>query len=220
MKVWPRVRSAHAVLSKRGTRFPTGRGFDVRVFAVCQDELVIRSLDEVLLPSFEVDFLVESRPLARRLHDAGIAITAGDPRRVDTYLKADITPNTCFIVEDNGRRSIKKIVDAVRDAGGTLIYVLHTGKRGGQRPRRRARRRRRSRTSSCRTAAADPGHRAEPIDDARARPAVPALFRRRRPRPDPAPQRSRPRRAGQRSRAAQPAAPDEDDGDHRRDARA
>jgi len=99
----------------------------VRVFAICQDELVIRSLDEVLLPSFEVDFLVESKPLARRLHDADIAVTTGDPRRIDTYIKADISPNTCFIVEDNGRRSIRKTLGAVRDAGGTLIYVLHTG---------------------------------------------------------------------------------------------
>ena len=102
----------------------------MRVLAICQDELVIRSLDEVLLPSFEVDFLVESRPLARRLHDGGIEVTAGDTRRVDTYLKADITPSTCFIVEDTGKRSIKKTLDAIRDAGGTLIYVLHTGKRG------------------------------------------------------------------------------------------
>ncbi|PYR76972.1 MAG: hypothetical protein DMF86_10715 [Acidobacteria bacterium] len=102
----------------------------MRVFAICQDELVIRSLDDVLLPSFEVQFLVESRPLARRLHDAGIEVTTGDPRRVDTYLKADIAPNTCFIIEDNGRRGVRKIIDAARDAGGTLIYVLHTGKRG------------------------------------------------------------------------------------------
>ena len=95
----------------------------MRVLAICQDELVIRSLDEVLLPSFEVDFLVESRPLARRLHDAGIDVTVGDPRRVDTYLKADISPNTCFIIEDTGRRSIKKVLDAVRDSGGTLGSV-------------------------------------------------------------------------------------------------
>ena len=99
----------------------------MRVFAICQDELIIRSLDEVLQPSFEVDFLVESKPLARRLHDAGIPITAGDPRRVDTYLKADISPNTAFIIEDSGRRSIRKIISAVRDAGGTLVYVLRTG---------------------------------------------------------------------------------------------
>jgi nanoRNase/pAp phosphatase (c-di-AMP/oligoRNAs hydrolase) len=104
----------------------------VRVFAICQDELVIRSLDDVLLPSFDVDFLVESRPLARRLHDAGIQITAGDPRRIDTYLKADISPSTCFIIEDNGRRSVHKIVSAVRDAGGTLIYVVHTGPRNAR----------------------------------------------------------------------------------------
>jgi nanoRNase/pAp phosphatase (c-di-AMP/oligoRNAs hydrolase) len=98
----------------------------MRVLAICQDELVIRSLDTVLLPSFEVDFLVESRPLARRLHDAGVDATAGDPRRIDTYLKADISPSTCFIVEDNGRRSVKRVLSAIRDAGGTLVYVLHT----------------------------------------------------------------------------------------------
>lgn len=100
----------------------------MRVLAICQDELVIRSLDDVLLPSFEVGFLVESRPLARRLHDAGIEVTTGDPRRLETYLKADISPNTCFIVQDTGRRSVKKILDALRDAGGTLVYVLHTAK--------------------------------------------------------------------------------------------
>jgi nanoRNase/pAp phosphatase (c-di-AMP/oligoRNAs hydrolase) len=101
----------------------------VRVLAICQDELVIRSLDDVLLPSFEVDFLVESRPLARRLHEAGIQISAGDPRRVDTYLKADISPSTCVIVQNNGRRSVRRILSAIRDAGGTLTYVLHTGPR-------------------------------------------------------------------------------------------
>jgi nanoRNase/pAp phosphatase (c-di-AMP/oligoRNAs hydrolase) len=104
----------------------------VRVFAICQDELLIRSLDAVLLSSFEVDFLVDSRPLARRLHDAGLQVITGDPRRVDTYLKADISPSTCFIIEDNGRRSVKKLVSAIRDAGGTLIYLLHTGSKGGK----------------------------------------------------------------------------------------
>ena len=81
----------------------------------------------MLVPSFEVDFLVESRPLARRLHDAGIHIGSGDPRRIDTYLKADLSPSTCFIVQNSGRRSIRKILAAIRDAGGTLTYVLHTG---------------------------------------------------------------------------------------------
>jgi nanoRNase/pAp phosphatase (c-di-AMP/oligoRNAs hydrolase) len=84
-------------------------------------------LDEVLLPSFEIEFLVESKTMARRLSDAGVQIAAGDPRRTDTYLKADISPNTCIIIEDNGRRSLRKMLDAIHDAGGALIYVLGVG---------------------------------------------------------------------------------------------
>jgi nanoRNase/pAp phosphatase (c-di-AMP/oligoRNAs hydrolase) len=99
----------------------------MRCLAVCQDELVIRMLDEILLPGFEIEFIIEQRPLARRLHDAGISVIAGDPRRTDTFLKADLGPGTCVIVEDNGRRSPKRILEAVRDAGGTLIYVLGIG---------------------------------------------------------------------------------------------
>ena len=99
----------------------------MRCLAVCQDELVIRMLDEILLPGFEVEFIIENRPLARRLHEAGVTVTAGDPRRTDTYLKADIGPSTCVIIEDNGKRSLKKILEAVRDAGGALVYVLGIG---------------------------------------------------------------------------------------------
>lgn len=99
----------------------------MRCLAVCQNELVIRMLDEILLPSFEVDFLVESKPLARRLHEAGLNVTAGDPRRTDTFVKADISPNTCIVLEDNGRRSLRKIIESVRNAGGTLIYALGVG---------------------------------------------------------------------------------------------
>src|SRR5471032_2088779 len=99
----------------------------MRCLAVCQDELVIRMLDEILLPGFEVEFIVESRPSARRLHDARVNVTVGDPRRTDTYLKADLGPGTCVIIEDNGRRGLKKILEAVRDAGGTLVYVLGMG---------------------------------------------------------------------------------------------
>jgi nanoRNase/pAp phosphatase (c-di-AMP/oligoRNAs hydrolase) len=84
-------------------------------------------LDEILLPGFEVEFIIENRPLARRLQEAGVTVTAGDPRRTDTYIKADIGPSSCVIIEDNGRRSLKKILDAVRDAGGTLVYVLGIG---------------------------------------------------------------------------------------------
>lgn len=99
----------------------------MRCLAVCQDELVIRMLDEILLPGFEVEFIVENKPVARRLHDAGVKVVAGDPRRTETYLKADLTPSTCVIIEDNGRRSLNRTLSAVRDAGGSLIYVLGIG---------------------------------------------------------------------------------------------
>src|SRR6185436_2820694 len=84
-------------------------------------------LDEILLPGFEVEFIVESKPAARRLHEGGVNVVAGDPRRTDTYLKADLTPGTCVIIEDNGKRSLKKVLSAVRDAGGALVYVLGIG---------------------------------------------------------------------------------------------
>jgi nanoRNase/pAp phosphatase (c-di-AMP/oligoRNAs hydrolase) len=99
----------------------------MRCLAICQDELVIKVLDEILLPGFEIEFLVESRTLARRLADAGVHITAADLKRKDTYHKADISPGTCVIVEDNGKRGLKRILDNVRDAGSTLIYVLGVG---------------------------------------------------------------------------------------------
>jgi nanoRNase/pAp phosphatase (c-di-AMP/oligoRNAs hydrolase) len=98
----------------------------VRALAICQDELVIRTLAEVLAPTFDVEFLVENRTLARRLHEADLHVWTGDPKRLDTYLKADLSPSTCVIVEDSGRRSVARMVDAIRDAGGTLVYVLRT----------------------------------------------------------------------------------------------
>src|SRR4026208_1658136 len=99
----------------------------MRCLAACQTELAIRMLDEILLPSFEVEFLVESKPLARRLHDSGLNVTCGDLKRTDTYLKADLTPGTCVVVEDNGRKSIRKVLESIWDAGGTLVYVLGVG---------------------------------------------------------------------------------------------
>jgi len=90
-------------------------------------------LDSVLLPSFDVEFLVESRPLARRLHEPGLALSIGDLRRTDTYVKADLSPSTCIIVEDTGRKTLKHVLEAIRDAGGTLIYVLGMGTSPGDR---------------------------------------------------------------------------------------
>src|SRR4029079_8744693 len=105
-----------------------GRGLPgMRCLAACQTELAIRMLDEILLPSFEVEFIVARKPLARRLHDSGLNVIYGDLRRTDTYVKADLTPGTCVVVEDNGRKSLKKVLEAIYDAGGTLVYVLGVG---------------------------------------------------------------------------------------------
>jgi nanoRNase/pAp phosphatase (c-di-AMP/oligoRNAs hydrolase) len=100
----------------------------VRALAVCQDELVIRLLHRVLSGAFEVDFLVEGRSLGRRLLDDGIPVTVADPTKVDSYLRADLSPTTCVIVEDTGRRGLKRVVTAIRDAGGSLLYVLRGSK--------------------------------------------------------------------------------------------
>jgi nanoRNase/pAp phosphatase (c-di-AMP/oligoRNAs hydrolase) len=99
----------------------------MRCLAVCQTELLIRMLDEALEPSFDVEFLVESKPLARKLHDDDLNVFSGDPRRTDTYLKADVTPATCVVVEDTGKRSLRKVLEAIRDAGATLVYVIGIG---------------------------------------------------------------------------------------------
>jgi nanoRNase/pAp phosphatase (c-di-AMP/oligoRNAs hydrolase) len=99
----------------------------MRCLAVCQDELVIRMLDQILSPSIEVDFLVESRALARKLQDAKLPVTEGDIRRTDTYIKADISPQTIVIVEDAGKKNLARVIESIRDAGGLLIYVLGVG---------------------------------------------------------------------------------------------
>jgi nanoRNase/pAp phosphatase (c-di-AMP/oligoRNAs hydrolase) len=101
--------------------------------AVCQTELVARLLDSALATSFETEFLVESRALARALHDDGFHVGTGDPRRTDTYLKLDLTPTTCVLVEDGGRPALRKSLAAIRDAGATLVYVLGVGPAGGTR---------------------------------------------------------------------------------------
>lgn len=99
----------------------------MKCLAVCQNELVMRTLHQVLVPSFDVEFLVENPTVARRLHDAGLSVTVANLGRCDSYVRADVSPTTCVIIEDTGRRSLKRMVDAVRDAGGTLTYILSTG---------------------------------------------------------------------------------------------
>ena len=98
----------------------------MRCLAVCHTELVVRLLDAVLTPGYELDVMVEGPALASRFHNASFSVTVGDAKRVDTYVRADLTPGTCVIVEDNGRRSLRKVIQAIRAAGGTLIWVFGT----------------------------------------------------------------------------------------------
>jgi nanoRNase/pAp phosphatase (c-di-AMP/oligoRNAs hydrolase) len=90
-------------------------------------------LATALASSFESEFLVESRPLARKLHEAGLNVSAGDLTRTDSYLKVDLSPTTCVVVEDNGRPGLKKRLSAISDAGATLIYVIGMGTNAGTR---------------------------------------------------------------------------------------
>jgi nanoRNase/pAp phosphatase (c-di-AMP/oligoRNAs hydrolase) len=102
----------------------------MRCLAVCHTELVVRLLEATLSANYELDVLVEGPVLASRFHSingkVGFGVTVGDAKRVDTYVRADLTPATCVIVEDNGRRSLRKVLQAIRAAGGTLIWVLGT----------------------------------------------------------------------------------------------
>ncbi len=99
----------------------------MRCLAVCQTELVGRLLYAVLSPRVDLELVVESRALARRLHDAGATVVTADPKRVDTFVKADLLPTTSVIIEDAHQRNLRKVLDAVRHAGGALVYVLGTG---------------------------------------------------------------------------------------------
>jgi hypothetical protein len=93
----------------------------MKCVAVCQDETVVRILAKALPSSFETEFIVEDRLLARRLGECGITAHVGDSRKVDTYLKVEVDPSTCVLVEDTGRRSPHRTIETIRDAGGTLI---------------------------------------------------------------------------------------------------
>ena len=48
--------------------------------------------------------------------------------------KADVTAATIVIIEDNGKRGLRRILRAVIDAGAILVYVLSVESR----PRRRS----------------------------------------------------------------------------------
>jgi len=98
----------------------------VRCVAVCHTELVVRLLKAVLAPSAELDVLVESPALARKLEDPNLTVSVDEAGRMDSYVKLGISPVTPVFIEDNGRRGLRKVLEAARGAGGTLIYVIGT----------------------------------------------------------------------------------------------
>ena len=55
----------------------------------------------------------------------GVSATVADPVRVDAYVRADSHRPPSVIVEDTGKQQLKRVVTAIRDAGGSLLYILH-----------------------------------------------------------------------------------------------
>src|SRR5688572_33140326 len=70
--------------------------------------------------------MVESPALARKVGDSTLPVSVDEAARIDSYVKLGISPVTPVFIEDNGRRGLRKVLEAVRGAGGTLIYVLGT----------------------------------------------------------------------------------------------
>ena len=99
----------------------------MKCFVVCQNEFLIRLLSNTLPSPFEVEFIVDDEQLAHRLLDGDISVHVGNPSRVDTYLRAGVDPVTCVLVEDCTRSSTRRMTEAIRDAGGNLIYLLDVG---------------------------------------------------------------------------------------------
>ena len=96
----------------------------MRCVAICQTTQVARNLWKALVPDIDVEVIVKSRTLYRQLHNEGVSVRVADPRRIDSYVKCDVGPATCVILEDDGQHSIKRPLRAILDAGAVLVYVL------------------------------------------------------------------------------------------------
>ena len=99
----------------------------MRCLAVCHDELLVRTLQVLLPQGIDVGFIVTQRPLAKRLHDEGADVTLGDPTRTATWLAADIGPTTCVLIEDSPIHKPARMLEAARDAGADLMYLIGLG---------------------------------------------------------------------------------------------
>ena len=100
----------------------------MKCLAVCQTALVARNLHQALTTSLQIRFLVKDRSLARQLTALGISVRADDPSKAASYRRLDVDSDTCVIVEDDGRRSLRGTLRTIRDCGVTLVYVLSVGR--------------------------------------------------------------------------------------------
>ena len=101
--------------------------------AVCRDVLIVKALHRALAANLDLVFLIGDRTAARRLESAGIPARMADPRLEKSYLEAGLTPTTCVIVEDDAKRDLRPVLEAVTGAGATLVYVLSIGDRSRSR---------------------------------------------------------------------------------------
>ena len=101
--------------------------------AVCRDVLIVKALHRALASNLDLQFLIGDKAAARRLESAGIDARVADPGREKSYLDAGLTAATCVIVEDDGKRDLRPVLQAVSGAGATLVYVLCTGGRSRSR---------------------------------------------------------------------------------------
>lgn len=96
----------------------------MRCVAVCQTTQVARNLWEALVPDVDFEVIVKNRTLFRQLHNDGVSVRVADPWRIDSYVKCNVGPATCVILEDDGQHSVKRPLRAILDAGAVLVYVL------------------------------------------------------------------------------------------------
>ena len=192
----------------------------MRCLAVCQDELVIRMLDEILLPGFEVEFIVENRPLARRLHDAGVTVTVGDPAPHRHLPQGRHRPQ--HLRHHRRQRQAQPARRSSRRSATPAARWSTSSASAPRRPRKRAEEFHAEFPDVAYLSMSElfGGPLLTEFSRSLTRARVQQYQRylqRRRSRADHAAQRSRSRRDGQRPGAAQRPAPHQDDGDHRRD---
>ena len=104
----------------------------MKCVAVCKDPLVAKALHRALSPSLDLEFFLTDRNGRPQTARCRSARTCGpDPRRVDSYVKANVTAATIVIIEDNGKRGLRRILRAVIDAGATH-GLRAVGRRAGR----------------------------------------------------------------------------------------